>query len=68
MNTLNSGMDLVQFIGKLGDLKEDHWHITLELCAVVELLIEKGIISREELERKTAELDRLTDRSPYPMA
>ncbi|MDQ0193668.1 hypothetical protein [Paenibacillus wynnii] len=68
MDSFSTSMDLVQFIGKLGDLKDEHYHIMLTVSALVELLIEKEMISRQELERKAAELDELMTRSPYPMA
>jgi hypothetical protein len=68
MESFSASMDLVQFIGKLGDLKDEHYHMTLALSAIIELLIEKGLITRQELEHKTAELDRLMTGPPYPMA
>lgn len=68
MDSSSISTDLIHFIGKLGDLKDEHYHITLTLSAMIELLIEKGLISRQELERKTAELDRLMTGSPYPIA
>ncbi|KGE20023.1 hypothetical protein [Paenibacillus wynnii] len=68
MDSFSTSMDLVQFIGKLGDLKDEHYHMMLTVSALVELLIEKGLISRQELERKAAELDGLMTGSPYPMA
>ncbi|WP_379138517.1 hypothetical protein [Paenibacillus sp. sgz500958] len=68
MNAYSSSMDLVHFIGKLGDLKDEHYQITLTLSAMIELLIDKGLITRQELEHKTAELDGLMIHSPYPMA
>ncbi|ULO07597.1 hypothetical protein H1230_01560 [Paenibacillus sp. 19GGS1-52] len=68
MESFSTSIDLVQFIGKLGDLKDEHYHMTLTLSAMIELLIDKGLISRQELERKTAELDQLMTGSPYPMA
>ncbi|MBY9082119.1 hypothetical protein KIH86_00290 [Paenibacillus sp. HN-1] len=68
MESSMSSMDLVQFIGKLGDLKDEHYHLTLTLSAVVELMIDKGFITRRELEGKMSELDQLMIRSPYPMA
>ncbi|WP_410512893.1 hypothetical protein PaeBR_23620 [Paenibacillus sp. BR2-3] len=68
MDSFSTSLDLVQFIGKLGDLKDEHYHMTLTISAMVELLIDKGLISRQELERKTAELDGLMTGSPYPMA
>ncbi|GGF95527.1 hypothetical protein GCM10010912_45600 [Paenibacillus albidus] len=68
MDSFSSSMDLVQFIGKLGDLKDEHYYMTLAHAAMVELLIEKGLLSRQELERKIAEMDHLMTDSPYPMA
>jgi hypothetical protein len=68
MDSYSTSLDLVQFIGKLGDLKDEHYHNTLTLSAIIELLIDKGLISRQELEHKAAELDGLMTGSPYPMA
>lgn len=68
MDSFSTSMDLVDFIGKLGDLKDEHYHMTLAFSAMIELMIDKGLISRQELERKTAELDKLMTGSPYPMA
>lgn len=68
MESFGTSMDLVQFIGKLGDLKDEHYHLVLVQSAMIELLIDKGLFSRQELERKIAEMDRLMTDSPYPMA
>lgn len=68
MESYSSSMDLVTFIGKLGDLKDEHYHLTLTLSAIIELFIDKGLITRQELEHKTAELDQLMTGSPYPTA
>jgi hypothetical protein len=61
-------MDLVQFIGKLGDLKDEHYHLILVQSALIELMIDKGLFSRQELDLKITEIDRLMTDSPYPMA
>ncbi|AIQ61703.1 hypothetical protein [Paenibacillus borealis] len=68
MESFSTSMDLVQFIGKLGDLKDEHYHLILVQSALIELLIAKGLFSRQELEHQIAELDRLMTGSPYPMA
>ncbi|MHA6531605.1 hypothetical protein [Paenibacillus sp. BAC0078] len=68
MESFGTSMDLVQFIGKLGDLKDEHYHLVLVQSAMIELLIDKGLFSRQELEHKIAEMDRLMTDSPYPMA
>lgn len=47
----------VQLAAKLADLKEDHYRTILTLSAMLELFIEKGILSREELESKAEALD-----------
>jgi hypothetical protein len=50
-------MDEIRWAGMLADLKEDHYRNTLALSAVIELLIEKGLLSREDIRRKAMELD-----------
>jgi len=52
-----SHLDEVQMIGKLADLKDEHYKSALLISALTELLIEKGLISTEELQTKTALLD-----------
>lgn len=68
MESFSTSMDLVEFIGKLGDLKDEHYKMTLAFSAMIELLIEKGLITRQELQRKTVELDKLMTGSTYPKA
>ena len=63
-----SPMDEVNILAKLADLKEDHYHQLLALSAMMELLIEKGVLSREEIAQKTTELDSSKARPPYPTA
>lgn len=66
-----SALDHLNLVAKLADLKEDHYRTLLTLSAMTELLIDKGIISPEELERKIAsldtELDELIVASLHPM-
>jgi hypothetical protein len=57
MNRIHSHLSEVDLIGKLADLKEEHYKNTLVLSAVIELLIEKDLISMEEIEAKAADLD-----------
>lgn len=47
----------VDMIGKLADLKLDHYQNSLVLSAVIELLVEKGILTQDELETKAKQLD-----------
>lgn len=61
-----SSMNEVNMIAKLADIKEEHYHQLVTLSAIMELLVEKGILSRAEIERKAAELDQFIDQPPYP--
>jgi hypothetical protein len=56
MNRLRSPIEEIELISKLADLKQQHYQNLLILTALLELLIEKGIISAEELRSKTTEL------------
>ncbi|CAM3074226.1 hypothetical protein PASE110613_15435 [Paenibacillus sediminis] len=66
----SSPMDYVHLVAKLSDLKEEHYQNVLALSTIIELLIDKGLITREELERKAMELDQFMDQftnhPPYP--
>ncbi|MCC2684117.1 MAG: hypothetical protein K0R75_1016 [Paenibacillaceae bacterium] len=57
MNRIHSHLAEVDLIGQLADLKEDHYKNILVLSALIDLLIEKGIVTREELTCKALELD-----------
>lgn len=65
-------MEQVHLAAKLADLKEDHYRLLLNLSAMTELLIEKGVLTREEIALKAAALDReldtLVSASLRPMA
>lgn len=47
----------VDLFGKLADLKQDHYRLTLAVTTLMELLVEKGILQQEEISKKAAELD-----------
>lgn len=53
----NSAMDTINLIGKLADLKDSHYRNTLALSAVIDLLIEKGILTAQEIATRAARLD-----------
>ncbi|MFK7692321.1 hypothetical protein [Paenibacillus sp. HJGM_3] len=69
MNRIHSHMQEVNMIAKLADLKEEHYRNSLLISALMELLIEKEVLKRQEIESKMVELDSLmTPDSAYPMA
>jgi hypothetical protein len=56
-NRISSPLQQVEMIGKLADLKDSQYRNTLLLTALVELLIDKGVISRKELIDKSMHLE-----------
>lgn len=69
MNRIHSHLQEVNMIAKLADLKEEHYRNSLLISALMELLIEKGLLNRQEIESKVVELDSLmTPDSAYPMS
>lgn len=61
-----SPLNEVNVIAKLADIKEEHYHQLVTLSAIMELLVEKGILSRKEIEQKALELDQFITQPPYP--
>jgi hypothetical protein len=57
MNRLNGLPHEVDVIAQLADLKEVDYKNTLVLTALVELLVERGFISRKEVIQKARQLD-----------
>ncbi|MFD0621370.1 MULTISPECIES: hypothetical protein [Paenibacillus] len=68
MTMANRTLDHVNLVAKLADLKEEHYRNTLALCTLIELLVDKGLFTREEIAAKANELDQLMVFPPYPMA
>jgi hypothetical protein len=69
MNRLKGLPAEVDMIAQLADLKEVDYKNTLVLTALVELLVEKGVLARNEVIQKARQLDvdlsLETDRSLY---
>ncbi len=55
---IQPAIDEINMIGKLADLKQDHYQHTLVLSAIIELLVEKQLLTPEEIHHKVNELDR----------
>lgn len=62
----------VQLAAKLADMKEEQYRTVLTLSSMLELLVDKGLLTREELTAKAAaldaELDELIFSPQHPMA
>jgi hypothetical protein len=69
MNLNPSRMDEINLVGKLADLKESHYLQSLLLSSLIDILIDKGIITAEELTNKAQELDLAATPHPvYPIS
>lgn len=53
-------MNPVNLVGQIGDLKEIDYRNTLAIATLIELLIEKDIITRQEFARKSYYLDNMS--------
>lgn len=59
MNKCKKPIENVNIIAQLADMKTIDYNNLLSIIVIYELLVEKGIISREEFKNKFNELDRL---------
>lgn len=50
-------MNMLDVVGQLADMKTIDYRNTLAISTIIELLVEKGVISREEFARKAMELE-----------
>lgn len=64
----SSTMNEVNVLAKLADLKEDSYHQLLLLSTLTQLLVEKGILTTDEIAHKRAELDQFITPPQYPKA
>jgi hypothetical protein len=57
MNPFPSSLDEVNLVGKLADLKESHYLQSLLISALIDTLMDKGLITAEELASRAHQLD-----------
>lgn len=53
-------MNDIDIASQLGDMKEIDYRNTLAIASIIELLIDKGILERNEIARKAKLLDEMT--------
>ncbi|MDI9476363.1 MAG: hypothetical protein ACOX0L_08720 [Natronincolaceae bacterium] len=53
-------MNDIDLMGQLGDLKEIDYRNTLAIATLIEILTEKGIITRQEFSKKSYYLDNMS--------
>lgn len=52
-------MNKLDVIAQIGDMKEVDYRNTLAITSIIEILLEKKIINREDIAKKAKELDQL---------
>ncbi|MCT4563301.1 MAG: hypothetical protein N4A68_03095 [Maledivibacter sp.] len=55
-----NSFDKIDIYAKIGDLKDIDYRNTLAIATLIELLVEKGIITRQEFYRKSYVLDNMS--------
>ncbi|NQX61787.1 hypothetical protein [Paenibacillus qinlingensis] len=69
MNRIPSHFEEINMIGKLADLKESHYHQSLVLSSLIQVLIDKGLITAQEIQLKSQEIDAaLTPNPIHPIS
>lgn len=53
-------MTNLEIVGQIADLKEIDYKNTLAIASIVELLIDKGIINRNDIALKAMQLEKMT--------
>jgi hypothetical protein len=52
--------DIINYAAQLSDLKEIDYRNTLAIASIIEILIEKGVIGRDDIAHKANALERMT--------
>lgn len=52
-------MNKLDIVAQIGDIKEVEYRNTLAITSIIEVLLEKNIISRDDIAKKAEELDKL---------
>lgn len=52
-------MEILDIASQLGNMKEVEYRNTLAITSIIELLLEKNILTKEDLSKKAEELDQM---------
>lgn len=66
MNRITNHLEQVDFIAQLADLKNAHYQNALLVSALIEVLVEKGIITARDIAAMSAHLDAAYTPEPMP--
>lgn len=63
MKKLTTASPFLDLASRLSDLKEDNYRQLLALSTLIELLVEKGVVTPDEIRLKASEMESEIDRS-----
>lgn len=52
-------MKVLDVVSQIGDMKQVDYRNTLAITSIIEILLEKDIITKEDIAKKAEELDRM---------
>ncbi len=62
MRTTEYGMQFLDLASQVSDMKHDHYRQLLAISTLIELLVEKGILTPEEISEKALQMESELDR------
>jgi hypothetical protein len=62
MRTTEYGMQFLDLASQVSDMKHDHYRQLLAISTLIELLVEKGVITPEEISEKASQMEAELDR------
>ncbi|WEK54212.1 MAG: hypothetical protein P0Y55_16885 [Candidatus Cohnella colombiensis] len=62
MKPINFSWHYLDLASQMADLKDDHYRQLLALSTIIELLVEKGVLTPEEISDKAADMEAELDR------
>lgn len=60
--TTTYGFQYLELASQVSDLKHDHYRQLLALSTLIELLVEKGLLTAEEIQEKASQMEAELDR------
>jgi hypothetical protein len=62
MKTTSYGWHYLDLVSQISDMKHDHYRQVLAVSTLIELLVEKGILTPDEIREKAALMEEELDR------
>jgi len=62
MKTTPNSWQYIELASQVSDLKHDHYRQLLAMSTLIELLVEKGLLTPQEIQEKAAQMEADLDR------